>query len=221
MAAPGARPEQAGLGQPRGMPGSLQLDASLPSALIKPRVEDRCAPGGHGGGRVEGPCPTALPACRCRSGCGWRGPGRRAAGTPHRWSRCSHRSRCRRPRCGQRGDPQIREEGNAHPDMGALPWGQGGRGDSSWTGDTPRSIPLLGDLSLPGRAEPKQMGQGQLCDGDWLPAGAHGAWGHPSPELCHGPDTSGLELLLPNPERSRAARQSRSGEPAGSAAAPN
>lgn len=93
-----------------------------------------------------GPCPVALPVSRCRSGCGWRGPGRRAAGTPRRWSRCSHRSRCRRPRCGQRGDPQL--EGRETltltwvPCLGGredvrTPAGQGTLPGDSWFQGTP------------------------------------------------------------------------------------
>lgn len=154
-----------GLGQQRRTSGSLQLDASLPSALTRPRMGDQCDPGGNGGGRMGGPCPMALPASRCRSGCGWHGPGRRAAGTPRRWSRCSRRSRCRRPCCGQRGDPRL--EGREMltltwvPCLGVTPVGQGMLPGASWFGGT----------SIRGKVRPKQMGQGQHRDGDVLPMG--------------------------------------------------
>lgn len=69
MAAPGAWPQKARLSWQHRTPGSLQPDASLPSALIKPQVENQCDPGGCGGGRMGGD-PAPRPYQRVDAGQG-------------------------------------------------------------------------------------------------------------------------------------------------------
>jgi len=197
-------PRSAQHGRPGGSAASAgrlaPSNSRPPSPALQPNPTwriDRTL-GDNRGGQTGGPCPAALPASRCRSGCGWRGPGRRAAGRRRRWSRCSRRSQRRRPCCGERGDPRSAGRDTLAPTRALRPGGQGGCGDTGWAGDAPQSIPLSGDPpSTPCMAEPKQTGWGQHHDGDRLPAGGH-------PALPHGLDAARLPLLLPNPERRRA-----------------